>query len=304
MSRRVALVVNPTSGRGRGARNAPVVRRVLKDAGLDVTEFVPASAADVIATLRRVRDLQPDAVVVVGGDGSVHLAAQQLADTPIVIGVIPSGSGNDFARALGIPVEPGAAADVVAGGQVREIDLIRAGASWVTGVAAAGFDARVNERANAIRFPRGGSRYTVATLAELRAFRPIRYTLDLDGTRIETEAMLVAVGNTASYGGGRQICHGALIDDGRLDVTVIKPVSRLTLVRLFPKLTSGSHVGHPAVQAMRGTSVRVAAEGVTAYADGERLGPLPIRFDIAPGALWVYSATRSPGRIGSHSLTA
>ena len=138
-------------------------------------------------------------------------------------------------------------------------------------------------------WPKGSSRYTIATLAELRTFKPLEYVVTIDDEVIETEAMLVAVGTGPTYGGGLQICAGAEIDDGLLDVTIIEPVSRMTLLQLFPKLSKGTHVGHPAVRAVRGRAVRLESPGITAYADGEVLGPLPVDIGVAPGALTVFA---------------
>jgi diacylglycerol kinase (ATP) len=168
------------------------------------------------------------------------------------------------------------------------VDLGTAKDEYITTVVAGGFDSLVNKRANAMTWPKGNARYTLATLAELRTFKPISYVVTVDGEVIETDAMLVAVGTGPTYGGGLQICAGAEIDDGLLDVTIIKPVSRLTLLQMFPKLAKGSHVGHPKLQTLRGRSVRLESAGVTAYADGEILGPLPVDIGIAPGALTVF----------------
>jgi diacylglycerol kinase (ATP) len=147
----------------------------------------------------------------------------------------------------------------------------------------------VNERANRMSWPRGRARYNVAIAAELRTFRPVPFVLELDGQRWETEAMLVAVGNGASYGGGMKVCPGARMDDGLFDVTVLGPVSKLEFVRVFPRVYSGSHVDHPAVTVRRAKAVSLAAVGVTAYADGERVAMLPVTCDVVPGALQVLA---------------
>jgi diacylglycerol kinase (ATP) len=152
-------------------------------------------------------------------------------------------------------------------------------------VLAAGFDARVNERANLMRWPRGPRRYDVATLAELRVFTPIPYVLELDGERVATDAMLVAVGNTPSYGGGLRVCHGALVDDGQLDVLIVHRLSRAELMRVFPSVRTGAHLRHPAVELRRARTVSLAAPNVVAYADGERIGALPLTVEVVPGAL-------------------
>ncbi|MEV4265870.1 YegS/Rv2252/BmrU family lipid kinase [Kribbella sp. NPDC049584] len=290
MSRRIALVVNPTSGRGLGARIAPVVRDRLAAAGLTVDVHATTCAEDVGRIASEVVASGADAVTLIGGDGTIHLGAQVLANSGMPFGVIPAGTGNDFARGIGVPLkDPLAAADLVVSGKTRTVDLATAKDVFITTVVAGGFDSLVNKRANAMSWPKGSSRYTVATLAELRTFSPLEYVVTVDGDAIETSAMLVAVGTGPTYGGGLQICAGATIDDGLLDITIIEPVSRLTLLQLFPKLSKGTHVGHPAVRTLQGRSVRIESPGITAYADGEPLGQLPVDIGIAPGALTVFA---------------
>jgi diacylglycerol kinase (ATP) len=152
-------------------------------------------------------------------------------------------------------------------------------------VLGAGFDAIVNERANAMRWPKGPLRYDIATYAELVRLRPRPYTLTLDGRSVQLRAVLVAVGNTASYGGGMRICPDADPTDGLLDVVVAGEVSRTTLVRIKPRVYKGTHVQHPKVMSFRAHSVGIEADGITAYADGERAFPLPITVTAEPNAL-------------------
>ncbi|NEA34613.1 YegS/Rv2252/BmrU family lipid kinase [Streptomyces sp. SID13031] len=290
MGRKIALVVNPTSGRGLGARVAPAVRAELEAGGLTVDEYTTTCAEDVGRISAEVIASGADGVALVGGDGTIHLGAQVLAKSGMPFGVIPAGTGNDFARGIGVPLkDPKAAAALIVRGQTRAIDLATAKDEYITTVVAGGFDSLVNKRANAMTWPKGNARYTLATFAELRTFSPISYVVTVDGEVLETDAMLVAVGTGPTYGGGLQICAGAGIDDGLLDVTIIKPVSRLTLLQMFPKLSKGTHLGHPAVHTLRGRSVRLESAGVTAYADGEILGPLPVDIGIAPGALTVFA---------------
>ena len=290
MGRKIALVVNPTSGRGLGARLAPMVRSRLEAAGLTVAEHTTSCAEDVGRISAEVIAEGADAVALIGGDGTIHLGAQVLAKSGMPFGVIPAGTGNDFARGIGVPLkDPDAAVDLIVAGRTRSVDLAVAKDEFITTVVAGGFDSLVNKRANAMTWPKGNARYTVATFAELRTFKPLSYVVTVDGEVIETDAMLVAVGTGPTYGGGLQICAGAEIDDGLLDITIIKPVSRLTLLQMFPKLSKGTHVGHPMLQTLRGRSVRLESEGVTAYADGEILGPLPVDITIAQGALTVFA---------------
>lgn len=288
MARKIALLVNPACGGHRGLRLvAPVVDR-LRAAGAQVRVLCGRDPADTDRLAREAVERRPDVLAVVGGDGVVNAAVQAVAGTKVAVGVIPAGTGNDVARSLGIPRDDhAAAADVVARGPVRTIDAVRCDGRWFAGVAGAGFDSMVTERANRMTRPRGQARYIAALAAELRVLRPWPFTLKLDGRTWQTEAVLVAVGNGVSYGGGMRICPNAALDDGMLDVTVVGPVSRRELVRFFPLVYQGRHLGHPAVTTLRARTVSLAGPDVTAYADGEPFGPLPVTCEAVPSALHV-----------------
>lgn len=228
----------------------------------------------------------------------MHAALQVVAESGVPLGVVPCGAGNDFARALGLPVD-----DVL--GAVRlicdtdpvpvDLGFVDGGGephpvrpTWFGTVLAAGFDSRVNDRVNRWRWPPGRSRYNLAIAAELATFRPLPFVMTADGTRREFEAMLVAVGNGSSYGGGMRICPDARPDDGLFDVTVVTRLSRALLVRLLPTVYAGTHVHRPEVVTFRASSVCLEAPGVTAYADGERVSPLPVRCKVRRAALPVF----------------
>lgn len=290
--RRIALLTNPQAGKGRGTRTAAVAMPRLREAGITVLSLTGRDADEALDLARNSVADGVDSLVVVGGDGLVHLAVQALMDAAPggrpSLGIIPAGTGNDVARYVDVPrADPQRAADVVVGARTRRIDVARAGSTYFVTVLAAGFDAVVNERANAMRRPRGQLRYTLATLAELRVFRPLRYTLELDGQTRPVEAMLVAVGNGPSFGGGLRITHGACIDDGLLDVVIIKTMSKLELVRTYPRLYTGGHTRHPQYEHHRVRCVTVAGPEITAYADGERVGALPVHVEVVPAALEV-----------------
>ena len=148
-------------------------------------------------------------------------------------------------------------------------------------------------------WPKGQMRYNIATFAELRTFKPLSYTLDLDGETMHLDAMLVAVGNGPSFGGGLRITEGASLDDGMLDVVVIGPMSRTGLVRTYPKLFKGTHVTHPQYSHHLARSVTIASPGITTYADGERFGDLPLTVECAPGALTVFCMSRRTVAVGA-----
>ncbi|MDQ4006619.1 MAG: sphingosine kinase [Actinomycetota bacterium] len=291
MTSELALLVNPSAGRGRGARAGRAAAATLRDRGHRVRELVGRDGDEAADLAAAALEDHPAGLVVVGGDGMVHLALQVLGESAVPLGVVPAGTGNDVARLLGVARrDPVAAAGVVADGHVRKMDLARAGSIYYATVLASGFDSKVNERANAMTWPRGQMRYNLAVATELRTFEPIRYTLELDGRRREVEAMLVAVGNGPSYGGGLRMCEGATVDDGFLDVVVIKPVSKVELVTVFPRLFRGTHVTHRQYEHHRVRRVSVAAPGVSAYADGERLGMLPLTVEVVPQARAVFAA--------------
>jgi diacylglycerol kinase (ATP) len=286
----VAVLVNPTSGKGRGSRAAAVAIPHLEEAGLRVRRLQGRDVDEALDLARSATRDGADALVVVGGDGMVHLACQALAGSDLPLGVIPAGTGNDTARVLGIDrKDPRRAANAIVTGHLRSIDLADVAGTRVATVVATGFDAKVNERANQMTWPRGQMRYNIATVAELRVFDPIGFSLELDGQPYEVDAMLVSVGNGPSYGGGLRICEGAEIDDGLLDVAIVKPVGKAELIRMYPRLFNGSHTKHRQFERHRVRTVSIAAPDIVAYGDGERLGPLPVTITALPGALRVFA---------------
>ncbi|MDQ2838844.1 MAG: sphingosine kinase [Actinomycetota bacterium] len=297
MSRpRITLVVNPASNRGAAAQVGARVAEHLRTAA-EVRVLSGTSQAESVSLLAQAA-AGADAVVVCGGDGIAHLAANALAEGDIPLGIIPAGSGNDTAAALGLPADPVLAADALLAaliaGSVARIDLgyceaapvspTASGRWWLT-MLYGGFDSGVNERANAMRWPRGRRRYDLAIAAELVRLKIRRVRLTLDGKELDLPATLVAIGNGPQYGGGKLMTPGAKMDDGFFDVTVVGPVSRLTLARLAPKLPRAGHIGHPAVSQYRARTVSFAAEDVICYADGERVAALPVTTSCVPAAL-------------------
>ncbi|MFE0588932.1 diacylglycerol kinase [Micromonospora echinospora] len=290
----VAVLANPTAGRGRHRGMLPHLLDRLATAGRPVRLLEARTAEEAEAACRAAVVEGASALLTVGGDGTVHRALQAVAGTTVPFGPVPAGTGNDFAVDTGFPADPSAAVEVVVAalrdGRSRPVDLARmTGADgavrWYGAVLAAGFDAIVNERANRMRWPRGPRRYDLAILVELARLRPRRYTLRVDGTAQETDAVLVAVGNCASYGGGMRICPDADPTDGLLDVVVGGRFDRRTLMRVKPRIYRGTHVRHPLVRTYRARTVELAAEGITTYADGERSLRLPVTVTAVPAAV-------------------
>ncbi|AQA22589.1 diacylglycerol kinase [Rhodococcus sp. MTM3W5.2] len=283
--RSVTVLTNPAAGNGHAPEAAAAAIARLRELGVQVTEIEGDSAAEALELARKAVADGTDALVAAGGDGLISIAWQALAQSGIPLGIIPGGTGNDHARLFHIPVDdPAAAADVIARGTTETIDLGKIGDRWFGTVLSSGFDSLVTDRANRLRWPRGPMRYNVAMLVELAQLRPIPYRIVLDDQTIELDAAMVTVGNGTSYGGGMLITPNAEVTDGLLDVTVVAAGSRLRLVRLFPTVYKGTHVDLDEVQTFRSRRVRLEAAGITAYADGERVAPLPIDIEAVPGA--------------------
>lgn len=295
---RLSVAVNPMAAFGRhGAVGELVVAR-LEQAGHEVTPLQEASFAELRDRAAQALSAGTDGLIVVGGDGMVSLGVNLLAQAEIPLGMVAAGTGNDFARGLGLPYAHPEAALAALIEQLshppRRVDLARVSAPgverWVAGICSAGFDALVNERANRMLRPRGPRRYVLAMLAELARLRSRHYRLEIDGETREVDAVLIAVGNSTSIGGGMRLTPTALLDDGELDVLIGHSVSRLGLLALFPKVYSGTHQGHPAVEMFRAKRVRIEAADITAFADGEPIAPLPVDIEVVPGALSVWAA--------------
>lgn len=291
-----AILVNPTSGKGRSGKNAPQVIQRLRDRGMQVAVLEGGSAEGSLELARLAVAEGAEALIACGGDGTVHFALQAVAGSDTTLGIIPTGTGDDIARALGLPMkDPLAAADVIADGRTRMVDYATVTAADGTqraflAVMSAGFDSQVTERANNLKWPTGSSRYPVATIAELGVYRPVQFVITVDGVETREMGMMLAIGNGSSYGGGMFVCPNADLDDGQLDLTFLTKTNLLTFLRTFPKVFKGTHIKHPSVHTMRGTTIHVEAAGQTAYADGERVGPLPVDVGIVPRGLRVFAS--------------
>ncbi|WP_194409056.1 diacylglycerol kinase [Microbacterium cremeum] len=297
---KVALLVNPAARGGSHTGAASTAAERLRVHGVQTAIISGGSAAESSSLLRTAIGVGVDAVVVAGGDGTVNLALQEVAGTGIPLGIVPAGTGNDFAETLGLrELDAVAAADAIASGATRRVDLARVTrddgtTAYFGSVLASGFDSKVNDRANAMRWPRGGSRYTLALLAEFARLAGIPYDVRMelaDGTieRVTGDLVMATVGNGRHYGGGIPICPDADPADGLLDVLLVRPAGRARLLRLLPRVYRGTHASVPEVRMARVRGVRLAAPRVTAYADGDPIGALPLSIDVVPGALTVFS---------------
>ncbi|MBO3661940.1 diacylglycerol kinase [Microbacterium sp. NEAU-LLB] len=325
------MVVNPAAGGGTAKEVGASFARTVVDAGCEIVGLSALSADVALSNVRgALRDI--DALVVVGGDGMVHLGVQAVAQTDVPLGLIPVGTGNDFAAATGVPLVPADAIAavmrrVVDGTAPRSLDLLRvegAGVEggaprWVAGAVSAGLDAAVNARANRMRFPKGASKYVVAAVREILSYRSWGYRLQVEGVdltpplraglerfpgvmiessavagehhlRWESRGALVTAANTSTIGGGIRVAPDALLDDGLLDLILARDVGALTAGKLFPLMIAGKHLQSEDLRAVRARTVTMESSDAPAdwpavYGDGERIGTLPVRVEVAPGAL-------------------
>jgi diacylglycerol kinase (ATP) len=282
-----AIVVNPISGGGKGAILGTEVAGYFSTRGLPY-QVITANSADklrsYLANFLEAKGQDCFGVIAVGGDGLAHLVLQFVVPLRIPFTVIPAGTGNDFLRALGWSLtEVKTQLDTVTCTEASPIDLGMVDSEWFGAVLSTGFDSVVNEKANSLRWPKGPMKYNVAIAMELPKFKPLSYVIELDNQVIETEAMLIAVGNGSSYGGGMKVCPGAVMTDGLFEVMVLRPVSKVEFIRVFPKVFSGQHIDHKQVDIYQSRRISLNAAAI-AYADGDRIGGLPVKAECIAGA--------------------
>lgn len=287
------IFANPTSGKGRGARILAQVLRYLDEQRIRYNVIAASSLEGSLKELRSKNFDEYERILVVGGDGMMHHAINEVTDIAgghqPPIGLIPSGTGNDFARALGLDIKnPIRNIDSYLATPPVQVDLGEVNGRRFGAICSTGFDSLVNERANAMSWPKGKRKYDIAMLQELPRFKARNYQIDIDGKSMDVKAMLIAVGNGSSYGGGMKVCPDAQLDDGLLDVMILHPVPKVEFLKIFPKVYSGSHVTHPKVELLRGKSITITGDAIT-YADGERISPTPVTINALSGALktWI-----------------
>lgn len=289
---RVVVVANPTAGRGKAGRLIGKVDRLLHEAGVAHEIRVTESGPGLERAAQEAAEQGARVVAALGGDGTMGLAANGLLGSRSALATIPSGTADDFAASLGIRSVQGAVRAIADGHEVA-IDVVRvttgSGRRHFVNVAGCGFDSEVNEAANAMRVRLGATgTYVAALVRTLSRFTPAAFTVELDDEVVEGPHMLVVVGNAISYGGGMKVTPGASLVDGFLDVCLLEEMTTGAFLRAFPKVFRGTHVDHPKVRIVRSRRVAVEADRrVTVYADGERVGPAPVVFEVVPRALQV-----------------
>ena len=291
MRRRVALVVNPAAGGGRARRLLPRVEAALRAAGHDVVTRPTASLAHTDEVVAQAV-AQERVVLALGGDGTAGRAASAVAAGDGLLGVLPAGRGNDFARAVGLGHDPVRACRVVRDGEERRIDLgaVRSadGGADFLGIASVGFDSEVQERALRSRLPLGRLVYVAGAVGTVLAWRHARFTGTVDGERLDVVGWAVAVANSGVYGGGMRLAPDASVEDGCLDVVTTAATTRRRFLRALPRVFVGTHVTDPSVRVRPARAVELAADRpFRVFADGDPVAALPCTVTVRPGALRV-----------------
>jgi len=283
--RRLLLIVNPNAAGGRTLRALPDVEAALRRGSADVTVAYTRSLEHADELTAHAADDERVAVAF-GGDGLVGRVAGASVDTGAVVAALPGGRGNDFLRCLGVPLDPVLAAVALNGAEQRRLDLGVANHRYFVGIASVGFDSDVQVLANRVRRIRGSQVYTYAALRTLATWRPARFSVEIDGRRLEHVGWSVAAGNSAFYGGGMRYAPTAMPDDGLLDVVLAARSGRLHFLQQLPRVFTGKHVDDQHVSVCRARRLVVDADRpFQLYADGDPIADLPAEVSVRPGVL-------------------
>jgi YegS/Rv2252/BmrU family lipid kinase len=283
----LSLIVNPSAGGGRAGRLLSDVRAQLGRLGLEHRVELTRSL-DHATELAFTAATGGEMVVAFGGDGTIGAVAGALKHTDAVLGVLPGGRGNDFARGIGLPMNPVAACQTLANGQACAVDLGQVGGKTFLGIATSGFDSEGNRIANNARHVPARLVYAYGGVRALMSWKPASFTLRLDGEEHLLYGYNVAVCNSGRHGSGMILAPDASLSDGMFDVVMIAQAPKHEFLRQLPRVFKGTHVSCPFVQIARAREVEIASDRpFTTYADGDPVAVLPARFTVLPGAVKV-----------------
>jgi diacylglycerol kinase (ATP) len=285
------VVVNPKAGQGAAASLATQIVGFLASREISYRMISPNSAAETKSLVSEsLRNAEVSKLISVGGDGLFHLLLQLAVEFKVPLAVAPGGTGNDFYRTLGwFEHELNDYLEQLISAEPTFVDVGVADGEYFGAVLSSGFDSVVNERANKLKWPKGPAKYNVAIALEFPKFNPIEFKIFADEKVLEVEAMLIAIGNGQSYGGGMRVCPNADLNDGLLDIMILHPVSKFEFLKVFPTVYQGTHIEHPQVEVIRAKKIRIESAAI-AYADGERIGQLPVQVESLPQSLLTWPA--------------
>ena len=296
----LVVVANPAAGHGRAGRLIGKVTTGLHRLRVPHEIRIAESGTDLERLARAAAEGGARIVAALGGDGTASLAANGILGTGTALAALPAGTGDDFAKSIGVG-KLDTAVELLANPKIVDLDVIEvttgADKRSFVNIAGAGFDSEVNETANGMKVNLGPTgTYIVALLKTLSRYSPAAFTIQVDDERMELDAMLVEVGSGRWTGGGMKVLPNAVMNDGLLDVCIVEALSKPAFLRAFPRVFVGSHTTHPKVRMWTGTRVQVEADRrVLVYADGELVGSLPAIFEVRPAALPVVVGPDAKG---------
>jgi diacylglycerol kinase (ATP) len=299
LKKRIVVIFNPASGPGHGQNGRNGLERLFarEVAALAEVDRVnweireTTAAGHAVTLAKQAADEGAGIVAAAGGDGTLSEALNGLVNSTSTLGVIPMGTGNDFARHLGIGTDRRLAVRTLLCGVPKPIDIGRTQGRWFLNVAGCGFDAVVAERVNrGFRFIRGTAAYIAAVIETLRTFQAADMRVTLDGETVELRAMLCSIANASYYGGGMHIAPDARLDDGLFDVCLLAEAGKMEFLSAFPRVFKGTHTTHPKVTMRRARHVRIESDpSMPVLVDGEVVGKTPVEFVLVPGAIQVMT---------------
>ncbi|XID94806.1 diacylglycerol/lipid kinase family protein [Paenibacillaceae bacterium WGS1546] len=303
------FIVNRLSGNGHGLKAWKRIQPLLREKEIDYRVEFPESPDQAAYLLRKfVKETERvDVVAVVGGDGTVQSVAGELAGSGIPLGVIPAGSGNDLARALGIPLIPVKALDHMLTGTIKKMDMAQSGNKACVTVVGIGIDGQIAQTVNHSRYKKwfnalslGRLTYVLSLLQVLFRYRPLTVNIKVDETEMSfSDVWLIAVANIPNYGGGMHICPDASYTDGVFDICIVHGISRFGVIRIFPRVIAGKHIYRPGISMLRGQEIKIfSSNPMLAHGDGEVIGETPIDISIRREAIHVIcqEKSRDPSR--------
>jgi diacylglycerol kinase (ATP) len=288
---RVIILLNPTAKRGKARRLLTRALQVFRQQNVHFEVRESQSPEHLMELARGAREEKPDLIVSAGGDGTHHYVINGLFKSEVPLGLLPLGTGNDFAKGLGMPMDLHAAAAALVNGQIREIDLAQVGGALYGCIAGVGFDSTVTRYANDhARWLSGPLAYTWSLLRCMSEYRPQQLEIIADGESFSGEVLFAVVGNNSSYGGGIRLAPHAKLDDGILDICIVPYLSRFELLRWVRRAYRGEHLNHPRIKYLQARKITLRATSrMELFGDGEFLQELPATIQVVPRALRVIA---------------
>ncbi len=289
---RILVIVNPAAGGGKTLRLLPRIKCWLSESPHEFLFVIPKSPEEMRQEILNAPAGGMEAILLLGGDGTVHDALPAIAKTDLSLGFLPCGRGNDFARNTGLPMDLKESCSLPSSLSIYQSDLPTINGEPFIGIAYVGFDAEVNGLVNEGKgFFNGTLGYTVCVLRALKNFRPFEIEMTIDDHYLRERVMMVTVANGPYYGGGMKIAPMAMMNDGHLDICVVKEISKWELLRQFPKVFNGTHISHPKIIMKSGRRIKIVSdESREIFADGEYVGSLPAECMIGSQTIRILTA--------------